>query len=195
MHPDFSSDNNRRVAGGTAELKAESSSSSARTKLMPCGYKTDFKHTWRSVMEIMKREPFGEMEDLFDRFSRPFGWSHRFGQELARVDEWAPRVDISETDKEFAINAEVPDIRKEDVKVNVENGILTFSGERKQEKEEKGKRFHRVERCYGSFSRSFALPDNVDEAKIDAKFKDGMLKLTLPKTETKKPKAIEVKVN
>jgi HSP20 family protein len=146
-------------------------------------------------MEVTKWEPFREMEDFFDRFSRPMGWPHRFGRELAMEGEWAPRVDISETDNEFVINAEIPDIKKEDVKVNVENGVLTLKGERKQEKEEKGKKFHRVERYYGSFCRSFVLPENVAEDKIDASFKDGMLKLTIPKTESKKPKAIEVKVH
>ncbi|MDF1578138.1 MAG: Hsp20/alpha crystallin family protein [Desulfurivibrionaceae bacterium] len=144
-------------------------------------------------MEITRWEPLREMEDFFDRFSRPMG--RQFGRELARAGEWAPRVDISENDKEFVINAEIPDIKKEDVKVNVENGVLTLRGERKQEKEEKDKKFHRIERFYGSFCRSFTLPDNVDEAKIDATFKDGMLKLTIPKIESKKPKAIEVKVH
>ena len=103
-------------------------------------------------------------------------------------------MDISETDDEFVIKAEIPDISKEDVKVTVENGVLTFRGERKQEKEEKGKKFHRIERYYGCFCRSFSLPDNVDESKIDASFKDGMLELTIPKTEAKKPKSIEVAV-
>ncbi|MCK4838333.1 MAG: Hsp20/alpha crystallin family protein [Desulfobulbaceae bacterium] len=145
-------------------------------------------------MELTKWEPFREMEDVFERFSRPLGWHHRFGQELARPGNWVPCVDISETDKEFVIKAEIPDISKEEVKVTVENGVLSFRGERKQEKEEKGKKFHRIERYYGSFCRSFSLPDNVDESKIDASFKDGMLELTIPKTETKKPKSIEVVV-
>ena len=89
---------------------------------------------------------------------------------------------------------EVPDIKKENVKVTVENGVLMISGERKQEKEEKGKKFHRVERYYGTFRRSFTLPDSVDEAKVSATFKDGMLNLDIPKTEKAKPKAIEVKI-
>ena len=106
----------------------------------------------------------------------------------------APRVDIAETDKEFSIKAEIPEVKKEDVKVTVDNGVLTIRGERKQEKEEKDKKFHRVERFYGSFMRSFTLPDNVDESKIEASFKDGMLNLTIPKTEATKPKAIDVKI-
>jgi HSP20 family protein len=92
------------------------------------------------------------------------------------------------------IKAEIPEVKKEDVKVTVDNSILTIRGERKQEKEEKDKKYHRIERYYGSFTRSFTLPDNVDESKIEASFKDGMLNLQIPKTEEVKPKAIEVKV-
>jgi len=103
-------------------------------------------------------------------------------------------ADIAETDKAFVIKAEIPEVNKEDVKVIVDNGVLTIRGERKQEKEEKGKKFHRVERSYGSFARSFTLPDNVDETKITASFKDGMLNLQIQKTEKAKPKVIEVKV-
>jgi HSP20 family protein len=108
--------------------------------------------------------------------------------------DWSPRVDIAETDNEFIIKAEVPEIKKEDIKVTVDNGVLNIRGERKQEKEEKNKKFHRIERFYGSFSRTFTLPDNVDEKKIEASFKDGMLNLQIPKVEEVKPKAIEVKV-
>lgn len=107
---------------------------------------------------------------------------------------WAPRVDIAETEKEFIIKAEIPEVKKEEVKISVDNGILSIRGERKQEKEEKGKKFHRVERYYGSFTRSFTLPDNVDETKIEASFKDGMLNIQIPKSEKSKPKAIDVKI-
>ena len=105
-----------------------------------------------------------------------------------------PRVDIAETDKAFVIKAEIPEVNKEDVKITVDNGVLTVRGERKQEKEEKGKKFHRVERYYGSFTRSFTLPDNVDETKIKASFKDGMLNLSIQKAEEAKPEVIDVKV-
>jgi HSP20 family protein len=115
-------------------------------------------------------------------------------QELITTGDWSPRVDISETDNEFVIKAEIPEVKKEDVKVSVDNGVLTVRGERKQEKEEKGKKFHRVERYYGSFVRSFTLPDNVDGTKIKASFKDGMLNVQIPKTAEAKPKPIEVKV-
>jgi HSP20 family protein len=103
-------------------------------------------------------------------------------------------VDISETDKEFTIKAEIPDVKKDDVKVSIDKGVLTIKGEKKLEKEEKGKKFHRVECQYGSFTRSFTLPDNVDESAIKASFKDGVLNVQIQKAEKVKPKAIEVKV-
>ena len=145
-------------------------------------------------MQLTKWDPFREMEDVFDRFGRAIGWPRRGTQEVMATGDWAPRVDIAETDNEFTIKAEIPEVKKEDVKVTVDSGVLTIRGERKQEKEEKDKKFHRVERYYGSFTRSFTLPDNVDESKIEASFKDGMLNLQIPKTEAAKPKAIEVKV-
>jgi HSP20 family protein len=116
------------------------------------------------------------------------------GKESMVVADWAPSVDVSETDGEYQIKAEIPDVKKEDVKVTLEDGVLTIQGERKFEKEEKGKKYHRVERSYGSFVRSFTLPDLVDEANVKAEFKDGVLNLKLPKSEKVKPKAIEVTV-
>ena len=107
--------------------------------------------------------------------------------------EWAPLVDITEDDKEYVIKTELPEIKKEDVKVAVENGLLTIVGERKFEKEE-NKKYHRVERAYGRFVRSFVLPDGADAEKVNAEFKDGVLKVHLPKSEKTKPKQIEVKV-
>jgi len=145
-------------------------------------------------MSLIKWEPLREIEDVFDRYTRARGWPSNRSQELMTTGDWFPRVDISETDNEFVIKAEIPEVTKEDVKVSVDNGVLTIQGERKQEKEEKGKRFHRVERYYGSFVRSFTLPDNIDETKVKASFKDGMLNLQIPKTAETKPKAIEVKV-
>jgi HSP20 family protein len=145
-------------------------------------------------MPIVKWDPFGEIGDLFDRYTKAVGQSRKGSQEVMATGDWAPRVDIAETDKEFVIKAEIPEVQKEDVKVTVDSGVLTIRGERKQEKEEKGKKFHRIERYYGSFVRSFTLPDNVDEAKIEATFKGGMLNLQIPKIKEAKPKAIEVKV-
>lgn len=145
-------------------------------------------------MALIKWEPLREIEDMFDRYTRAMNWPSNRDQELTRTGDWSPRVDISETENEFVIKAEIPEVKKDDVKVSVDNGVLTIQGERKQEKEEKGKKFHRVERYQGSFVRSFTLPDNVDETKVKATFKDGMLNLQIPKTAETKPKAIEVKV-
>ena len=144
-------------------------------------------------MALVKWEPIREIEDLFDRYTSKLGWPS-LGREAFSTTEWSPKVDISETDQAFTIKAELPEVRKEDIKVNIENGTLSISGERKQEKEEKDKKFHRVERFYGSFMRSFTLPDNVDASQIKAEYKDGMLNLSLPKTAENKPKATEVKI-
>ena len=110
------------------------------------------------------------------------------------VAQWSPLVDIAEDDQEYLIKAELPEVKKEDVKVTVENGTLTIAGERKFEKDEKNKKHHRVERSYGSFVRSFSVPDDADDSKVNAEFKDGLLKVRLMKSEKAKPKSIEVKV-
>lgn len=148
-------------------------------------------------MALVRWDPFRELEDMSERlnrmFARPAVRSGN-GKEALTVADWMPTVDISETDAEYLIKAELPEIKKEDVKVTVEEGVLTLQGERRQEKEEKGKRFHRVERSYGSFVRSFTLPESVDDAGVKAEYKDGVLALHLPKTERVKPKAIDVKV-
>lgn len=144
-------------------------------------------------MALVKWEPIRELEDMLERYSGKLGWP-RPGREDFTVAEWSPKVDIIETANEYIIKAELPEVNKEDVKISVENGELCISGERKQEKEEKGKKFHRIERVYGSFMRSFTLPSNADEANIKASFKDGMLNLTLPKSAQAKPRVTEVKV-
>jgi len=145
-------------------------------------------------MALVRRDLEQEMNDMLDRYARAVGQPRAGSQEVIATGDWAPRVDIAETDKAFEIKVEIPEVNKEDVKVTVHNGVLTVQGERRLEKEEKGKKFHRVERFYGSFTRSFTLPANVDETKISASFKDGVLNLQIQKTEEAKPKSIEVKV-
>lgn len=116
-------------------------------------------------------------------------------KEAISVAEWSPLVDISEDEKEYLIKAELPEMKKEDVKLTVQDNVLAISGERKYEKEEKDKKYHRVERAYGSFLRSFTLPEDADGSKVAAEYKDGILKVHLPKSEKAKPKSIEVKVS
>jgi len=145
-------------------------------------------------MSLVKWDPWREMEDLFDRYAKSFGALRPGTHEQIATGDWSPRVDIAETEGAFVIKAELPDVSKEDVKVTVDNGVMTLKGERKQEKEESGKKFHRVERYYGSFCRSFSLPESVDETKVKASFKDGLLTVELPKSGETKPRAIEVKV-
>jgi len=140
--------------------------------------------------------PFRELEKMSDRLNRvvarvPQG-SNR--NEAMTMADWTPPVDISETTAEFVIKVEIPEVKKEDVRVTLENGVLTVRGMRRQEVEEKGRKYHRVERSYGSFGRSFSLPDEVNDAQVQADFKDGILTLHLPKSEKAKPKSIEVKV-
>ncbi len=115
-------------------------------------------------------------------------------EEPMAVTEWSPLVDISEDDKEYRIKVELPEVKKEDVKVTAEAGTLTIMGERRFEKEEKGRKYHRVERAYGSFGRSFSLPDDASPAKVSAEFKDGVLTVHLVKDEKAKPQHVEVKV-
>lgn len=148
-------------------------------------------------MNLVTWEPFKELEDVSNRLHRIFGKSltRGNGDESVKLSDWSPTADVSETNEEYLIKAELPDVKKEDVKITVENGVLTLQGERKQEKEEKGKKFHRIERSYGSFLRSFTLPAEVDDTKIRADFKDGMLHLHLPKSEKAKSKVIDVKVS
>jgi HSP20 family protein len=115
-------------------------------------------------------------------------------EETRAISQWMPLVDISEDDKEYIITAELPEVKKENVKVTVENGALCITGERSFEKKEKNKRYHRIERSYGNFLRSFALPEDADAGKVSADFKEGVLKVHLPKSEKAKPQEVEVKV-
>ena len=116
-------------------------------------------------------------------------------REAMAVAEWSPVVDIIEDEKEYLIKAELPEVSRENVRVTVENGKLTLAGERKFEKEEENKKYHRVERFYGSFARSFNLPENADPEQVEADFKDGVLRVHLPKLEKAKPRQIEVKID
>jgi HSP20 family protein len=145
-------------------------------------------------MNITRWEPFREMESMLRDYAPFFGRSlwNRNGDEL---EKWRPLADITETDKEYLIKAELPEVKKEDVKITLEDGVITISGERRKEQEFKDANEIRVETAYGSFSRSFALPENVDTKAITAESKDGVLKVHVPKKAASKPEArtIEVK--
>ena len=143
-------------------------------------------------------DPIREMEEIQSRVASLFGrrlpLKKDGGEEELTLTEWIPAVDIAEDDKEYTIKVELPGVNKEDVRVSVEGGVLSISGERKAEKEEKNKKYHRIERTYGSFARSFTLPEGTVSDRVGAEFKDGVLKVHLPKDEKAKPKSIDVKV-
>lgn len=152
---------------------------------------------WNPFKETSERNPFREVEEMHNRLSRFFGTTTPRtgdGREEMTVAAWAPLVDIIEDDKEYLIKAELPEVKKNEVKVRVENGVLCLTGERALEKEEKNKRYHRVERAYGSFTRSFSLPEDADAQQVNAEFKDGVLSVHVAKNKNARPKAIEVKV-
>jgi HSP20 family protein len=127
-----------------------------------------------------------ELDRLFDRF-----WEM---PDLPALGEWKPALDITENKDSVVVKAEVPGIDPKEIQVLLQDDVLTIKGEKKQEKEDKTKNYHRVERSYGSFQRSFTLPSSVKNDKIDALFSNGILTITLPKSEEAKPKQIEVKV-
>ncbi len=147
---------------------------------------------------ITRWDPFRELDDLQTRLSTLFGRApvtkNPERQETLAVAEWAPLVDITEDDKEYLIKAELPEVKKDEIKINVQNDVLVISGERHYEKEEKDKKYHRVERAYGRFSRSFTIPEDSDPEHVSAEFKDGLLHVHLPKSERAKPRSISVNV-
>jgi HSP20 family protein len=147
---------------------------------------------------LTRWDPFKELDELQNRLSTLFGRApvRKDGgrEEAMTLAEWAPLVDIIEEEKEYRIKAELPEVNKSNVKVTVQDDVLTIAGERTFEKEDTGRKYHRVERAYGSFARSFTLPEDADAAKVSADFKDGVLVVHLPKSEKARPKSIEVKV-
>jgi HSP20 family protein len=149
-------------------------------------------------MAVMRWAPFRELEDLRAQLNELVSGQKQLqtpgGRETMTVADWIPAVDITETEVEYLIKAELPEIKKEDVKLTVQDGVLTLRGERKREREEKAQRFHRMERSYGVFMRRFTLPDGVDEESLRAEFKDGMLWLHLPKSTKAQPRAVEVEI-
>lgn len=150
-------------------------------------------------MAVGRWDPLRELADMSDRLnrvmSRPGGSTiGENGKEVMTAADWVPTVDISETEAQYAIQVELPGVKKEDVKVTLENGVLTIQGERRQKHPEHGRKYHRIESSYGRFVRSFTLPDTVEEGSVRAEYAEGMLQLHLPKSEKAKPKQIDVKI-
>jgi HSP20 family protein len=128
-----------------------------------------------------------EMDRVFDRFFEP-QWG-----ELPAIGDWAPSLDLSETKEALVVKMEVPGMDPKDIQVSLQENLLTIKGEKKQEKEDKDERYHRIERTYGAFTRSVRLPVAVDGSRVDASFKNGLLAVTLPKTPGAKGTTIPVK--
>jgi HSP20 family protein len=151
-------------------------------------------------MTLIRWEPFRELDDFITRCNPYFGHLSAGRSAAAEggqkpVRSWAPAANISETGTEYLIKAELPEVSKEDVKVTVDDGVITISGERRNELEHKDEKLHRVESSYGSFSRSFRLPEDADVGGIHAESKNGVLKVRVPKQPAAHPRTVEVQVN
>jgi len=153
------------------------------------------------MSSLIHWDPFRELEEITSRLSQLSGG----GRDLARLEsgtresmkvaDWRPLVDIEETPEDYVIKAELPEVKKDDVKISLQEGVLTIEGERSRQKEIKDRKVHRIERSYGNFVRTFIVPEDVEPAGIRADFKDGMLQVKLHKSEQAKPKSIEIKVD
>ena len=145
---------------------------------------------------LIRWDPFKEMDELQNRITSLFGLGNQRSvqnhEENMIVSQWLPLVDVTEDEKEYQIKVELPEVKKEAVTVTVESGVLSIGGERSFEKTEKDKKYHRIERSYGSFARSFTLSTRVDSDKIRANYNAGVLTITLPKAEAAKPKKIQI---
>jgi len=146
-------------------------------------------------MALIRWDPFREMSSLQERMNRlvsDFRTRSPFGEEEMAQGAWIPAVDIYETKESIVLNVELPGVTKEDIALEVKDSTLTIKGEKKLEKNVKEENFHRLERSYGSFTRAFTLPSTVQQDKVKAKFRDGILEIMLPKAEEAKPKQIKV---
>jgi len=146
-------------------------------------------------MRVIKWEPFRDVDDVFDRFiAETMRRAPRQAVQTQQAREWAPAADVSETDGEYVIKAELPEVRKEDVSITVQDGVLTLAGERKQEKAAEQEKVHRIERCYGTFARRFALPESADEQGIRAESRDGVIVIHIPKQRVVEPQPRQIPI-
>ena len=145
------------------------------------------------MSSLLKWDPVREFEEFGRRMAPWFGRLEREGGPSMTMLDWAPAIDVAEEENAYVVSAELPEVKKGDAKISMTNGILTISGERRKEREEKkGVRYHRIERCYGSFLRSFTLPDDADPSKVTATMKDGILKVRIEKRPGTPSKAIPI---
>ena len=144
-------------------------------------------------MSLVRWDPFASLDDMFARMPSMLGRWPRLSHD-GDTAEWSPSVDISETDTEYLLKAQLPAVKREDVHVTYDDGMLTISGERKQEKEQKGEKFHRIESFHGAFSRSFSLPEAIDAGTIRAEAKDGVITVHVPKSKVEAKKPTEIKI-
>jgi len=152
-----------------------------------------------TLNKVTTWNPLREMDEAQNRLNRIFlgDFPARIGSgeiHSLTVADWSPEVDVSEDDHGYLLKADLPEMKKDDVRVTVEDGILSVSGERKCQKEDEKKKFHRIERSFGTFRRNFTLPEDADSTKVTAEFRDGVLKVHLPTTPIAKSKATQVKV-
>ncbi len=145
-------------------------------------------------MSVVRWDPFVNLDDVFARMPALLGRWPRLPSNGESAAEWSPSVDISETDGEYLLKAQLPAVKREDVHVTYDDGMLTISGERRQEKEQKGEKFHRIESFHGSFSRSFSLPEAIDAGAIRAEAKDGVVTVHVPKSKIEAKKPTEIKI-
>jgi HSP20 family protein len=148
-------------------------------------------------MRVIKWEPFRDVDDVFNRFLAETlrRWPAAAPGEPRPAFDWAPAADVTETEAEYLIKADLPEVRKEDVSITVQDGVLTLSGERKQEKREETEKLHRVERSYGSFMRRFSLPENADEQSIRAESRDGVILIHVPKHKVVEPQPRQIEIH
>lgn len=144
-------------------------------------------------MSMVRWDPFASLDDMFARMPLLGRWPRLPGSGETTA-EWSPSVDISETDGEYLLKAQLPAVKREDVHLTYDDGLLTISGERRQETEQKGEKFHRIESFHGSFSRSFSLPEAINASAIRAEAKDGVVTVHVPKSKAEAKKPTEIKI-
>jgi HSP20 family protein len=144
------------------------------------------------MVDMVTWDPFREFRTLQDRFNRSFGAPVPARRDEESLGTWLPPVDVAEDKDRIVLTAELPGFREDQIEIQMENGVLTLRGERKFEEEKEGRSYHRLERSYGQFVRSFTLPSNVNREAIKANFSDGLLEIELPKREEAKPRQIRI---